>query len=138
MTIDLDGSMISVRAAPPPALSYPRSGSKEKCMAIRPTIPPTKGISDLNDVTQISLRLGASLVDRSERFNTVAELVQALQLAVRDFNEANSNVASTYTSYQAVEQFYSATSPGIPRLMKGMRDSVVTPLTASSSSVSDG
>jgi hypothetical protein len=98
-----------------------------------PSIPETKGISGLNDIAQISLRLGASLVDRSECFNTVAQLVQALQMAVRDYNEADRNVASTYTSYCAVEKYYSATSPGIPNLMKGMRDAVVTPLTASAS-----
>ncbi|KAH6894778.1 hypothetical protein BKA70DRAFT_1439252 [Coprinopsis sp. MPI-PUGE-AT-0042] len=131
IAIELDGTTISVHTTPPPS-SVPLPGD-DSPSGKPPSIPATKGVGHFNDAAQISLRLGASVVDRKECFEAITQLFQALQSAVTDFNEANRNVASTSISYHKVERFYSARSPGIPKIMKGMFDSILAPLTASPS-----
>ncbi|KAH6913698.1 hypothetical protein BKA70DRAFT_1218600 [Coprinopsis sp. MPI-PUGE-AT-0042] len=117
ITVELDGATISVHTAPP---SLPTPLLDEDSPSVKPPIiPATKGVSHFNDAAQISLRLGASVVDRSQCFDTVAQLFQALQSAVNDFNESNLNVAKTSISYRAVEKYYGAHSPGIPKIMRG-------------------
>ncbi|KAH6871079.1 hypothetical protein BKA70DRAFT_1242036 [Coprinopsis sp. MPI-PUGE-AT-0042] len=78
-----------------------------------------------NDYTLASLRLGASVIDRSRRFDTIVRCIRELQSAVDLFNYSNTNVQASALLYSAVEERYKSDSPSIPIAMGKIRDSML-------------
>ncbi|KAH6869038.1 hypothetical protein BKA70DRAFT_1431145 [Coprinopsis sp. MPI-PUGE-AT-0042] len=82
-----------------------------------------------NDYTLASLRLGASIIDRSKRFDTIIRCIRELQVAVDLFNYSNTNVHASALLYGAIEERYQAEFPSIPIAMGKMRDSLLATMT---------
>ncbi|KAH6872024.1 hypothetical protein BKA70DRAFT_1241288 [Coprinopsis sp. MPI-PUGE-AT-0042] len=83
-----------------------------------------------NDYTLVSLRLGASVIDRSQSFDVVVRCIKELQRAVERFNLANSNVLATSILYKAIEGHYANDYPTIPQAMGKITESMLSPAVA--------
>ncbi|KAH6873995.1 hypothetical protein BKA70DRAFT_1240817 [Coprinopsis sp. MPI-PUGE-AT-0042] len=130
LSIEVDGATICVTSASP---SDPPLPPNEHGPDGPPTIPLTKGIERYSECTQISLRLGASVIDRTQCLDLVVEHFRRLKSAIDEFNEANLNVASACISYAEIERYYGARHPPILKTMRCLRDSIIAPMDASSS-----
>jgi hypothetical protein len=93
-----------------------------------------KGVGQVKDYTEVSLRLGASVIDRNRCFDTVVEQYRQLSAAVDEFNQANLTVESCSKDYTAFESYYSSRSSSIPKTMARVRDAMLAKLAASYSS----
>ncbi|KAH6906982.1 hypothetical protein BKA70DRAFT_1428494 [Coprinopsis sp. MPI-PUGE-AT-0042] len=76
-----------------------------------------------NDYTLASLRLAASIIDRSQGFDVLVRCIKDLKVAVERFNLANSNVLASSILYQAIENQYADEYPAIPPAMGRITDS---------------
>ncbi|KAH6888989.1 hypothetical protein BKA70DRAFT_1442603 [Coprinopsis sp. MPI-PUGE-AT-0042] len=130
LSVEVDGTAICVTSASPSAPPLPPN---EHGPDGPPSIPFTNGIEQYSECTQISLRLGASVIDRTQCLDLVVEHFRRFKSAVDEFNEANLNVASACISYAEVEKYYGARHPPILKTMRCLRDSIIAPLDASAS-----
>jgi hypothetical protein len=90
-----------------------------------------KGVGQVKDYTEVSLRLGASVIDRTRCFDSVVEHFRQLRAAVDSFNQANLTIASCSNDYTAFESYYGTHSASVPNSMRHVLDRMLAELYSS-------
>ncbi|KAH6903035.1 hypothetical protein BKA70DRAFT_1434003 [Coprinopsis sp. MPI-PUGE-AT-0042] len=128
LSLAVDGTSISIISNSPPS-SPNEDMPSDDC----PSMPYTQGFEQFTDYSQVSMRLGASIIDRTNCLDLVIKHFQNLKTAIDDYNEANINATSASATYSAFEKYYSSQSPSIPKAMNRLREAMLAQLTASPS-----